>query len=73
MFFLVCLKVLKDLFVFWVCFGLYIDALNVSMRFSVIFCIYEHIRKDILGYIRTSIEQVEHFEIPKTCFLLFFV
>ena len=28
---------------FLVCFVLYIDVSNVSMRFSVRFCIYEHI------------------------------
>ena len=35
---------------FWVCFGLYMDVLSVSMRFSVIFCIYEHIQKYICGF-----------------------
>ena len=28
-----------------VCFVLYIDVLSVSMRFSVIFCMHEHIQK----------------------------
>ena len=28
---------------FLVCYGLYIDVSNVSMGFSVIFCVYEHI------------------------------
>ena len=32
--------------------GLYIDVLSVSMRFSVIFCIYEHILKIYLGMFR---------------------
>ena len=30
-------------------FGLYIDVLNASMRFSVVFCIYEHILKDVFA------------------------
>ena len=36
--------------VFLVCFGLYIDVLGVSMRFSIIFCMYEHIKKCIFGF-----------------------
>ena len=38
----------KGIFVFGVCFGLYIDVSCVSIRFNVVFCIYEHIRKYIL-------------------------
>ena len=30
--------------------GLYIDALSVSLRFSAIFCIYEHIYKYVLCF-----------------------
>ena len=32
-----------------VCFELYIDVLSVPMRFSVIFCMYEHIKKYMWG------------------------
>ena len=39
-------------FVFSVCFGLHIDILIASMRSSVIFCIYEHILKYVLGVFR---------------------
>ena len=42
---------LKSMFVGLVCFGLYIDILGVSMRFSVAFYIYEHISKYILGFL----------------------
>ena len=38
LFFWSCWFVLKCVFVFWVCFGLHIDVLDGSMRFSVIFC-----------------------------------
>ena len=37
------LKILKYIFVFLECFGLCIDVLSVSIRFSVVLCIYEHI------------------------------
>ena len=36
---------IKLIFVFLVSFGQHIDVLNVSMRFNVVFCIYEHISK----------------------------
>ena len=36
------------MFVLLVCFGLYIDVLSVSMRFNIIFCIYENIKNRIL-------------------------
>ena len=39
------LKNYKCIFVFLVCFGLYVDVLSVSMRVSVIFFIYEQIYK----------------------------
>ena len=35
----------KCIFVFLGALGLYIDVLSTSMRFSVFFCIYEHIKK----------------------------
>ena len=38
-----------SIFVCLVCFGLYINVLSVSIRFSAIFCIYEHIKKICLG------------------------
>ena len=36
-------EIMKCNFVFWVCSVLYNDVLSVSIRFSVKFCIYEHI------------------------------
>ena len=36
------------IFIFFVCFELYIDVLSVSMRFGVIFCIYMNIFKHTL-------------------------
>ena len=47
---------------------IYIDVLSISMRFSVVFCIYEHTRKHIVGLFRNF----EFFKIPKTCFFVFF-
>ena len=38
----------KQNFVCSVCFVLYIDVLSVSIRFSIRFCIYEHIQKYVL-------------------------
>ena len=34
---------------FLVCFGLYTHVLNVSMRFKVRFCIYEHIQNFVFA------------------------
>ena len=42
----------------WAYFELYIDVLNDSMRFSVIFCIYEHIKNILLDVF----EHVDNFE-----------
>ena len=56
----------KYVFVCLVCFGLSIVVLSVCMRFSVIFCINEHIKNIFLDNFRTF----EIFEISKTCFLL---
>ena len=47
----------KCVFVFLVCFGLYIYVLSVSMRFNVIFCIYEHISKYIVGCLRAFLSK----------------
>ena len=44
----------KFILVCLVCFGLYIDVLSAFMRFSVIFCIYEHILNDTLGFVGTN-------------------
>ena len=44
------------------CFGLDIDVLSVSMRHSVIFCIYEHILKLIWGFLRKIRRNVWNFE-----------
>ena len=38
---------MKGILVFLVVFEIYLDALSISMRFGVIFCIYEHILKYI--------------------------
>ena len=38
-----CVENIICILVFLVCSGLYIDVLSVSTRFSVIFCVYEHI------------------------------
>ena len=48
------MKILKMtcMLVFLVCFGQYTDALSVSMRFNVMFCIYEQIHKYILGILQ---------------------
>ena len=49
-----------------VCFGLYIDVPSVSMRFSVIFCIYEDTKK----YIYLDLfEDFEFFKFRNTFFL----
>ena len=45
------MKSLKSMFVGLVCFGLYIDIVSVSMRFSAVFYICEHISKYILGFL----------------------
>ena len=39
-----------------VCFGLYIDVLSASIRFDVIFCIYDHIQKYMFG----NVEQLKN-------------
>ena len=39
---------------FLVSFGICNDDLNVSMRFSVVFCKYEHIKKYFLGFVEIS-------------------
>ena len=44
---------IKWMFIFLVCFGLYIDVSSVSMSFTDIFCIYEHILKYMFGFVRT--------------------
>ena len=36
------------IFVLLVCVGLVIDVFSVSMRFNAVFCIYEHIRTNML-------------------------
>ena len=40
------------IFVYWVCFGLYIDVVSVSMGLNIIFCIHEHIYKYSFGCFR---------------------
>ena len=58
----------KEREVLLMCFGLYIDLLNVSMRFGVIFCIYEHIKKYMF---RDVSEKFEMFGFLKTFFCYF--
>ena len=43
-------KITKQIrtFLILVCLGLYIDVLSVSVRFNIIFCIYEHIQNYFL-------------------------
>ena len=48
--FLNILNFWECMFVFLVCLGLYIDVLSVSMKSSVIFCIYEPIWKNVLRF-----------------------
>ena len=36
-------KIVNDVWCFFMCFVLYIDVLSVSMKSNVFFCIYEHI------------------------------
>ena len=57
----------EGVFVLLVCFGLYIDVLNISMRFSVI-PVYRNILKHILW---DCLAKVEMFDLLEICFLLF--
>ena len=47
---------------FLVGLGLYIYVLNVSMRFGVVFCIYEHILKTYLGFFQKNINDFSKFD-----------
>ena len=60
----------KYVFVFLMCFVLYINFWGVSMRFNAIFCIYKYIKKKEFG---SCLDKLEMTELPKTCCLLFVV
>ena len=63
------LKKLKYILVLLVCFGLNINVLTVSMRFSVIFCTYEHIFKYTLSFFDKSEMFRKHFKLSENIFL----
>ena len=59
------------MFVFRVCSGLYIHVLNVSMRSSAIFCMYEYISKLVFGFLTKKEMDISFlFEKSKTCFVI---